>query len=566
MTPANDEDRAIPDGGEGQDDELAPPAAGTVLSGRYVLESRIGQGGMGWVYRATDVALQRAVAIKILLPSLSRVPEVYARFAREARAVAALDHPNIVPVFDVGHDAPWHFFVMKLLDGVPLADKLVGGVLPILEAVDLAAQVLSGLEHLHERGLAHRDIKPGNVFVTREGGAVLLDFGILLTASVETRVTAAGLFVGTPEYVAPEIVQARPGDARSDQYGLGITLYEMLTGVVPFDGGSAIEIAARRLRDDPAPLRARRPEVPPALEAAVHRALERSPGDRFPSARAMRDALVAAARGFVPPASVPVLPEPRAAWARTQVLPRRQRSRRALVAVAVLMALSGAVAWVVGIRRGADDEPRRAVVEALGTPGISPSPPLPPPADASLSPPLHPPAPVEPSPPAGASSAPAPTSAAVASPSPTNPSPPSVGTASAGSARRSDPARPRAGTPRNAPPRRSPEAAGSSPSPAPAPRGDIPTAAPPAPAKGSTLERARAALRAGLNAEALRLFQEASRAAPGSAAPLRGLGDAYLAVGNRTAAMAAYRRFLALDPGARDAPAVRARLQAMGGP
>jgi serine/threonine-protein kinase len=539
---------------------------GAVLSDRYVLERLIGQGAMGWVYRATDVALNRAVAIKILLPELSRVPEIYARFAREARSIAGLDHPNVVPVFDVGHTAPWHYFVMKLLEGEPLSQRIHAGVMAVEAAVEIGLQILSGLEHLHGRGLIHRDIKPGNVLLTNDGRAVILDFGILRTASLEPRMTAAGLFHGTPEYVAPEIVRAGPGDARSDLYGLGITMYEMLTGVVPFDGGSPIEIAARRLREAPMPLRGRRPDVPPAVEDVVMRALERDPDERFSSAGAMREALALAATTVEPGRPVPELPRARhAGTAATQVIERpgrRGSSSRSLVALAAaaVLAVAGFALWP------RNEPPNRPNVHPVGwgdAPGVAPVP--------------RPPAPPIPSlPPVWTTSRPPVTPAASPGASATPPGHPEpsaehpVGWSDArGHAAPTVPAaigkgaavrRPRTQAP--AGPAVGPEVPASTQLPV---QGPAASPTPAVPAKGSPLERARAALRAGQNAQALRLFTEASRAAPGSAAPLRGLGDAYLAVGNRTAAMAAYRRYLALDPGARDAAAVRSRLEALGG-
>lgn len=268
-----------------------PPALDEVLSGRYALRALLGRGGMGAVLRADDLALGRPVAVKVLDPSLAGEPEFRERFGSEARALAALDHPSIVPVLDVGTDGDRHYFVMKLLDGQVLSDRLREGRPPVHLALSIAIDVLDGLEHMHSRGVIHRDIKPGNIHVSLDGHAVILDFGVLRLQGSDRRLTKAGEYVGTPEYVAPELILTQPGDARTDVYSLAITLYEMLTGRVPFRGESRLEIVTQQLRDPPRPPSELVPDLPAGLDAVVLRALQKEPDHRFQTAAEMRDVL-----------------------------------------------------------------------------------------------------------------------------------------------------------------------------------------------------------------------------------------------------------------------------------
>jgi serine/threonine-protein kinase len=246
---------------------------------------------MGAVMRAEDLRLRRPVAIKVLDPELADEPEFRARFESEARALAALDHPSIVPVLDVGADGARHYFVMKLLQGQVVSARMRERHLSVHEALSIAIDVLEGLDHMHARGVIHRDIKPGNIHVaTADGHAVILDFGVQrLTGS--DRVTKSGEYVGTPEYVAPEIILTQPGDARTDVYSLGVTLYEMLTSRAPFRGGSRLEIVTQQLRDTPNPPSKLAGELPSRLDAVALRALEKDPERRYQSAAEMRDAL-----------------------------------------------------------------------------------------------------------------------------------------------------------------------------------------------------------------------------------------------------------------------------------
>ncbi|HEU4699988.1 MAG TPA: protein kinase [Gemmatimonadales bacterium] len=299
----------------------APPAAlAAALRGRYTLERELGRGGMATVWLAEDLRHHRPVAIKVLHPELA--PLLGAdRFAREIRTVAALSHPHILPLYDSGEaPAGLRYFVMPWVRGESLRARLAReGRLPVEEAVGIARDAAAALHYAHERGLVHRDVKPENILL-HEGEAMVADFGVALAADAAPgeRLTAAGFMVGTPEYMSPEqAVGERALDARSDVYGLACVLYELLAGAPPFSGGSAMALAAKRFTEPVPRIRRVRPEVPPAVEAALVRALAVEPAERFPTAAAFAEAL-AAALGATPPAPIaaaappalPALPAP----------------------------------------------------------------------------------------------------------------------------------------------------------------------------------------------------------------------------------------------------------------
>jgi len=245
---------------------------------------------MGTVYRATDTALGRTVAIKVLPRSLVRSARVVERFLFEARGLSALDHPNVVPVYDVGRDEDHLFFVMKVLEGRVLADE--PQPMRSLDALRAVDHVLAGLAHIHEKGLVHRDIKPENLFVETSGRVVILDFGILRAISEDDRSTGSGFVVGTPGYIAPEVLLGDPGDARSDLFGVAVVLHEILTGQLPFPVPMPGKPLLPHTR---AALRLRRflPSVHPSLEAFVAKGLALDPELRFASAAEMRAAAAA---------------------------------------------------------------------------------------------------------------------------------------------------------------------------------------------------------------------------------------------------------------------------------
>ena len=264
---------------------------GQILGGRYRLIELLGQGGMATIFRAADTGLGRDVALKLLRSEYLRDPDFSSRFRQEAQAAASLSHPNVVTVYDYGEDPSGPFIVMELVDGEDLATILRrSGALPPRQAARIAAGVGRALAAAHASGIVHRDIKPGNVLIGRDGRVKVVDFGIA-RAVAEAQVTLPGTTLGSVHYFSPEQARGDPTTAASDIYSLGIVLYEMLTGVRPWEGDSAASVALARLSGpipDPGAVRS---SVPPELVAITRRALARDPADRFGSASAMADTL-----------------------------------------------------------------------------------------------------------------------------------------------------------------------------------------------------------------------------------------------------------------------------------
>lgn len=264
---------------------------GKKLGGRYEIVSRVGGGGMAVVYKAKDLLLNRFVAIKILSEALSNDSEFIRRFSREAQSAAALSHPNVVNVYDVGRDGFTHYIVMELVDGPTLKQYIQErGPLPVQEAAAIAVQICDGLAHAHENQIVHRDIKPHNILLGSNGRVKVTDFGIARAASSST-ITQTGSVMGSVHYFSPE--QARGGviGEKSDLYSLGIVMYEMLTGQLPFDGDSAISIALKHLQEQPRDPRELNPNIPDAVAEIILRALDKNPDNRFASAREMMKAI-----------------------------------------------------------------------------------------------------------------------------------------------------------------------------------------------------------------------------------------------------------------------------------
>ncbi|HYU19521.1 MAG TPA: serine/threonine-protein kinase, partial [Chloroflexota bacterium] len=269
---------------------------GDRLAGRYELGERIGGGGMGRVFRAHDVLLDRQVAVKILDEGATADEALGRAAAEEARAAASLNHPGIAKVFDSGIHDGRRFVVMELVPGRTLREILVErGPLPAAEALDLAAQVADALDEAHRHNIVHCDIKPQNVIVTPAGAAKLVDFGIARAASVTSN-PADHEIRGSAAYVSPEQVSQGRVDGRSDVYSLGAVLYEMLTGRPPFQGQNVAAIISQRLVVDPPSPRSLVPSISPQLEGVLLAALARDPARRCPSAGTFRDALREAAR------------------------------------------------------------------------------------------------------------------------------------------------------------------------------------------------------------------------------------------------------------------------------
>jgi hypothetical protein len=272
--------------------------------GSYEILGPLGVGGMGEVYRARDAKLDRDVALKVLSDRLSGDPEALARFEREAKAIAALSHPNILAVHDFGVERGTVYAVTELLEGETLRDRIGGGALPVRKAIDYALQLASGLAAAHDKGIVHRDLKPENLFLTHDGRLKILDFGLArtiapdpdlpLTQSPTARLaTRPGTVLGTVGYMSPEQVRGRPADHRSDLFAFGAVLYEMLGGARPFGGDSAADTMSAILREDPPDLSVGGRGVPPALDRIVRHCLEKSPEERFQSARDVAFALQA---------------------------------------------------------------------------------------------------------------------------------------------------------------------------------------------------------------------------------------------------------------------------------
>ncbi|WP_228993741.1 protein kinase [Streptomyces sp. DH8] len=282
-----------------QDGAQGRYAGGAVAGGRYQLRDLLGEGGMASVYLAYDSALDRQVAIKTLHTELGREQSFRERFRREAQAVAKLQHTNIVSVFDTGEDelggALMPYIVMEYVEGQPLGSVLAAdirdhGAMPADKALKVTADVLAALETSHEMGLVHRDIKPGNVMMTKRGVVKVMDFGIARAMqSGVTSMTQTGMVVGTPQYLSPEQALGRGVDARSDLYSVGIMLFQLLTGRIPFDADSPLAIAYAHVQEEPVAPSSINRAVTPAMDALVARALKKNPNERFPSAAAMRD-------------------------------------------------------------------------------------------------------------------------------------------------------------------------------------------------------------------------------------------------------------------------------------
>lgn len=260
---------------------------GRVLAGRYRIESLIGTGGMGEVYRAQDLTLERPVAVKMLRAEFASDKEFIRRFRQEATAAASLSNPHIVGVFDVGEDDGEHYIVMELVEGRTLKDEIRSeGRLPLPLALTISQAVASALVAAHAKRVVHRDIKPENILLTSRGEIKVADFGIARASTTQTLIHTKSI-VGSAHYISPE--QARGGfvDEKSDLYALGVIMYEMLTGKPPFDGPSPIAVALRHIHDDPPPIRKLRPDLPKPVEAIVTRLLAKSPEERPSSAQTL---------------------------------------------------------------------------------------------------------------------------------------------------------------------------------------------------------------------------------------------------------------------------------------
>ncbi|BBY49530.1 protein kinase [Mycolicibacterium arabiense] len=376
-----------------------------LLGGRYELRDILGFGGMAEVRDGWDTRLDRAVAVKLLYPGLSSQPETRERFTVEARSAAALNHPDIVSIFDFGDDDESPFIVMERLPGETLGDRIELGQLSSAEVREVLCSVLSALSAAHAAGMLHRDVKPGNVLLTSSGGVKLADFGIAKTPGGAH--TTTGQIVGTLAYLSPERIASKPASIADDLYAVGVVGYEALTGEKPFQQDEIMPLARAILEEDPVPLTTLRPDVDPDLAAVIERAMSRDPQRRFATADDMRDALTGgAARRFTParpvafaaPVSQPPVSAPstgstsrpitRVFDAPTDTFPavstsavddghRAGRGRAVAVASAVLCSMAALVV-VFGLDRSPTSTPSDTEPVSISTPAAPPPAPPPP--------------------------------------------------------------------------------------------------------------------------------------------------------------------------------------------
>jgi serine/threonine-protein kinase len=338
---------------------------GALLSNRYRLDERVGGGGMGEVWRATDEVLGRTVAVKVMRPELLEEPSFAERFLAEARTMATIKHRGVVAVHDYYGDSSGAYLVMEYVEGEALSRRLYRfGELDPVRTMTLVAQAADALQAAHDKGVVHRDIKPGNLLVAADDTLVLTDFGIARSAA-STPLTATGAVIGTPSYLAPEQVLGKPATPQSDVYALGVVAYECLTGRRPFDGENPFDVAMKRLREPPPTMTG---DIPPAVAAVVERALAADVAQRWPSAAA----LAAAARSANAPVPTSLVP--------TSPVPTSPAAAPAPAAPAAAAPASPASGFATG--RVSIQEPRPVAPTRLDTPSPTPPP-------ASPRPPRH---------------------------------------------------------------------------------------------------------------------------------------------------------------------------------
>jgi serine/threonine-protein kinase len=338
---------------------------GEILSGRYELEELVGTGGMSSVYRAHDRLLDRKVALKVLHDQYTADADYVERFRHEARSVASLSHPNIVTVIDRGEHEGRQFIVFEYVEGENLKRLIERrGPAPVATALELAIQIARGLSFAHQQGLVHRDVKPQNVLLNGDGQAKVTDFGIARSLDVQHGMTQTGTVLGTSDYIAPEQAQGQRVDEHTDIYSLGVVLYELLTNEVPYPGENFVAVAMRHINEPPPPIRDKRPDVSPRLEAAVQRAMAKQPEDRFDTMAEFCDELqtnLQEAQG-----TVVMTPPPKT---------RRARPRRAgpnpwpiVLALLVLIAIGGVIAYLAITRDTGNPTSNPPISTGAGTP------------------------------------------------------------------------------------------------------------------------------------------------------------------------------------------------------
>ncbi len=314
--------------------------------GPYRILEPIGKGGMATVYRAHQPSVDRIVAVKVLPVELCGDPTFVGRFDREAKVLAQLEHPHILPVYDFGRQGTMFYLVLRYLSGGTLREMLVReGPMPIPALLRVASQVGGALAYAHRRGVLHRDVKSSNVLLDADRDAFLGDFGLARPMNVQSDLTTAGHVIGTPAYMAPEQSLGESVDARTDVYSFGVLLYEMATGRIPFQASASatpVMVLARALREPPVPPRSLRPDLPPAIEGAILQAMEKQPGDRYPSIEAMLEALGVGSGERTATVAVPRL---------------APASRRRTFVLAALSGLVAVAAAAVALRKPLVEEP-----------------------------------------------------------------------------------------------------------------------------------------------------------------------------------------------------------------
>ncbi len=338
----------------GEDEEQSTSIDGEVRPprnlGGFEILGRLGRGGMATVFRARQPSMDRIVALKVLMGHTGWSEASLMRFTREAQTAAAAGHPNIIEVYDTGHDRGWHYIAMEYMDGGSLADVLQrDGPLAPERALALMKQVAGGLAEAHRMGILHRDIKPSNILLSSRGWAKVADFGLAKRPDIDLSVTRPALLLGTPVYMAPEVLRGEEYDARCDLYSLGATFYQAIAGQPPFTGKNGTELLTKHLEAQPVPLTEVSPGTPPPLARIVHRLLEKKPSDRYQSA----EDLLGALEGV----SLPAASDSGSAASGTTAFGRigqavRRRPRTlllvALLSLAVIAALVGLSVWPSG--------------------------------------------------------------------------------------------------------------------------------------------------------------------------------------------------------------------------
>ena len=267
--------------------------------GRYEIKAELGRGGMATVYHAYDPRFEREVALKVLPHEMLHDPQFRTRFEREAKTIAMLEHPAIVPVYDFGEEDGQPYFVMRFMTGGSLSDRMKKGPMTVQEVASLYDHLAPALDEAHAKGIIHRDLKPGNILFDQYGEPYVSDFGIAKITSGETNVTGSSI-LGTPAYMSPEQAQGEGIDGRSDIYGMGVILFELLTGQQPYHGDTPMSVVVKHITDHVPNILDIKPDLPPAIEAVIEKAMAKNRDERFPTVRALADALESVARGETP--------------------------------------------------------------------------------------------------------------------------------------------------------------------------------------------------------------------------------------------------------------------------